>query len=429
MSKKTAFIALISSIAWVMTLMLAPHTLSLLGNLAGETGVLLPMGLIMAVGMYLLNAVSYNRLLGSGDFTRSEITVYRQAFGALPAILIGLSGRVVTAVTAATLLLVTSGFIFNEVFAYWFPNFAFAFILLAGLVLIHFVNHRAPQIFQILFIGAAFSGLVVLVCIGLAAPEVAIGDNELPQIALKTRPALLILWLFLGVELVYICQQDQKTAPENMFNATILGLVAAAILFGLWGLVSIKFVALERLSDSTIAHVLVAKKVWGQAGRYLIGAVVISGTCAAVNGLFMAVSQMIKDLSNQRLKQSHSGLVAKRPALTVLALGITTAAMMAGGMAGTEEIDIYLRAGLLLWMLNYVAMHVAVMILDGQHRIKRLILPGIGALTMLGTTIMLIFTDPDQGILLRFMAGAVLVLAALVGGGLWYQHWKLRIRK
>lgn len=408
---------------------MAPHTLSLLGNLAGETGMLLPIGLTVAVGVYLLNAVSYNRLLRGGDSIQSEIAGYRQAFGALPAILIGLSGRVVTAVTAATILLVTSGFVFNEVFAYWFPNFAFAFILLATLVLIHFVSHRAPQLFQILFVGVAFAGLVVLVCIGLVGPEVAIGDNDAPQIAIKARPALLILWLFLGVELVYICQRDQKTVSENIFNSAILGLAAVAIVFGLWGLVSIKFVALERLADSTIAHVLVAKKVWGQAGRYLIGAVAISGTCAAVNGLFMVVSQIIKDLSHEHLMPSLGGLITKRPALVVLALGVATAAMMASGMAGTNEIDIYLRAGLLLWMLNYVAVHVAVMTLDGPHPIQRLILPGIGALTMLCAMIMLIFTDPDQGILLRFMGGSVIVLAALAGVGLWYQQRKLRIRK
>src|SRR5262249_20650912 len=49
-----------------------------------------------------------------------------------------------------------------------------------------------------------------------------------------------------------------------------------------------------------------------------------------------------------------------RPALLVLAVG--PAAMLAMGMAGEPETEVDTRAGVLLWLLHYAAMHLAVLV-------------------------------------------------------------------
>ena len=47
-----------------------------------------------------------------------------------------------------------------------------------------------------------------------------------------------------------------------------------------------------------------------------------------------------------------------RPALLVLAAGPMV--MLAMGMAGEPETEVYTRAGVLFWLLHYAAMHLAV---------------------------------------------------------------------
>lgn len=406
-----------------MSLMLSPYALSLLGNLAGASGMLLPVGLAVALGVSFANAATLDRLWGGGTAPHSEAAGYRKAFGAIPAIVLVLSGRVITAVTAATVFLVTSGFVFNEVFVYWFPNFGFAFGVLGSLLLIHLAGHRVAETFQVLFVGTAFIGLGILVGVGLAAPAPGIDDGHAALVSLQARPAVSLLLLFMGFDLWYLCQRRPATTTRRNLSAVLIGLSVAATLFGLWGIVAIKFVTLERLADTTIAHILVAKKVWGQTGRYLIGIVVIAGTCAAVNGLFMGVSQTIGDLARWQPLPACGG-IRVRPAVTVLVLSLVVATMMATGLAGTDEIDVYLQGGLLLWMLNYVAMHVAVCGRSGPNRMTRYGIPTLGALVMLVSTLVLIITNPERGVLLKFTGGCVLVTAALSWGGRYYLKLK-----
>lgn len=421
--KEAAFIYTISSIAWIMSLMLSPHTLSLLGNLAGKTGVLLPVGLAAALGVSIVNAATLDRVGGGGTAPYSEAAGYRKAFGAIPTIVMALSGRAITAATAATVFLVTSGFVFNEVFAYWFPNFGFAFGLLGAILLIHLLGPRVAEVLHILFVGVAVIGLALLVGVGLAAPTPGIDDSSAALVSLQVRPTVSILLLFMGFDLGALCQRWPATTTRRHLIAAIIGLSVAAILFSLWGMVAIKFVTLERLADTTIAHILIAKKVWGQTGRYLIGIVVIAGTCAAVNGLFMGVSQTIRDLVHWRLLPAFGGIMI-RPAGTAVALSLVIASMMAIGLAGTDEIDVYLQGGLLLWMLNYVAMHVAAFGRSGPNRMTRYAMPTLGAAVMSLSALVLFITNPERSVLLKFTGASVLVTAILAWGGHYYLKLK-----
>lgn len=415
-----------SSIAWLMGLMLAPHSLALLGNLAGDNGLLLLVWLAAGAGIFTINGISYRNLLihGSGPAVESES--FRQAFGALPAIMIPLSGRIVTALMAATGLLVTSGFVFNEVFVYWFPNFAFAFILLAGLLVIQLLGRRTAEKFQILFTGTAFAGLSFLVLMGLFGSPASDLNNENFLPTARLHSILGVLFLFVGFEMFYVNSQDSGNISSRRFRYVAWGILGVGILFGLWVLVSLKYVQAQRLAETTIAHILAAREVFGQPGRVVIGIVSIAGTCSAVNAMFVAVSEMIRQMATRGLLPTAGSLFEKRPAASAIGLGIITALMMAVGMAGTEAIDIYLRAGLIFWLFNYGTIHLAVMVLKRQDSGPLAasdmpggaLLPAAGAVVMLGAVVLLVVTDPEAAVMLRFMVLSLGVFFVLAFGAL-----------
>jgi len=85
----------------------------------------------------------------------------------VPVTILSLGSRVAFTVCAATGLLATAGFTFNEVFVYWFPNFGFAFLLLGVLLAANLIGRGIPQGIQIACTGAALAGLLVLSGVGL----------------------------------------------------------------------------------------------------------------------------------------------------------------------------------------------------------------------------------------------------------------------
>lgn len=396
-----------ASLAWLLSLMIAPHSLALLGNLAGAWGRGLPLGLITAAGVYLLIVPARGHRPPEKRSLANEVAVYQRVWGGIAALAIPLSGRLVSALAGATGILVTAGFAFNETFLYWFPNFAFAYLLLGALVVLQFGGHRVVQSFQILFIVIALGGLLMLTFIALTgsgAHSHGTGDVG-PAVAIRSWAPILLL--FVGVDLALLSGPTPEGEARNLM---ILGLLGATFLFALWGWAAVGYLPLQRLRDTTIAPVLVAKQVWGQPGRYTMGAVTIAGTLAAVNALFSMVAATI----NGALRQLSNGHVRVPPTAVVTLLGMTTAAMMALGMAGTEGIDVALRAGLVLWLLHYAL----VPLLSQINAPKRplAIFAGSAMLAGAGT---LVFVDPNRGLVLIFML-AGLAAATFMAGGVWW---------
>jgi hypothetical protein len=386
--------------------MMAPHSLALHGNLAGAWGRWLPLGLTTAAGVYLPLVAARGHRPPEKRSLANEAALYQRVWGGIAALAIPLSGRLVSALAGATGILVTAGFAFNETFLYWFPNFAFAYLLLGALVALQFCGHRVVQSFQILFMVIALGGLLMLTFIALAGSGAhSHGTGNVgPAVAIRSWPPILLL--FVGVDLALLSGPTPEGEARNLM---IFGLLGATFLFALWGWATVGYLPLQRLRDTTIAPVLVAKQVWGQPGRYTMGAVTIAGTLAAVNALFSMVAATI----NGALRQLSNGHVRVPPAAVVTLLGMTTAAMMALGMAGTEGIDVALRAGLVLWLLHYAL----VPLLSQINAPKRplAILAGSAMLAGAGT---LVFVDPNRGLVLIFML-AGLAAATFMAGGVW----------
>ena len=137
------------------------------------------------------------------------------------------------------------------------------------------------------------------------------------------------------------------------------GIIVIGLLSILWGLAAYINVSLDRLVDTTLPHILTAKKIGGQTGRVIIGIVVIAGTCAAVNALFHAVSRMMVQMVDNRRLPAVFSRFPSRPLLPLFYLAGTIGLLMAMGFAGSELLDKSIRAGSLFWLLGYAMTHLA----------------------------------------------------------------------
>jgi hypothetical protein len=305
--------------------LVSPDSFVLLGNFMGHAG---------KAGLWILPAVLALFILiapgrgGKGDDRPVLLTV-----------------KIVAAAFLSTGTLVSSGFVFNEVFVYWFPNFGFAFLLLALVLGIQLVGQTVVLKAQTALAGLTLAALGGIVIAGLAggAPE---GAESAGKVAFLPGPGVLglVLLLWVGFDLAGTVT-GRETGPMP-FTAAVI--VAGGIFF-LWGLVSIIHVPLDKLADSGVPHMKAARYVLGEPGRILMGAAAITGTLAAVNALFQGCRHGVSRLADKGdLPQwvSKSFVV---PVVLALAIGM----MMALGMAGSETLEVWIRAAFLLWLMGY----------------------------------------------------------------------------
>ena len=136
----------------------------------------------------------------------------------------------------------------------------------------------------------------------------------------------------------------------------------------------------------------------GQNGRLLIGVVVIAG------------------MADQGMLPRSLCRGKPRAPVAVCLLAGAIALMLAAGMAGHPELNAYTRAGLLFWLLNYAAVHLAAFKTQPRaaHRSGRLseagdvLARGFGLIALLAGVGVLLGTDPDdQGNPTRFARGRI----------------------
>jgi amino acid transporter len=355
-----------SLIAIAIGLMLSSESLTLLGNNAGIAGTSFLIFIPAAVLLHLVTALSFGELMSSFPGPQGEARFIRMALGPVSAIVFPIGARVVFAVCAATGILATAGYVFNETFLSWFPNLGFSFCLLVLLVLLNLIGHRVAEKTQIFFVSLALLGLLVLSIAGLSGWENApsASENANPTFFHIARAALLAPVLFLGYDLAGMTIEKTGAHSFDLVKAMVGGLLLVALIFYLWGIVSLKFVSPGRLADTTIPYTMAAKAIMGEKGRICMGIVILSGTCAAVNALFMAVSRMIAGMSTQGLLPSFLGAAQNRVLIPLTLLGLGTGAMMAAGMAGEPALEVYIRAGIWLWILNYAVIHLCVLFIS-----------------------------------------------------------------
>ncbi len=319
--------------------------------------------ILSVIVIHLFTALSYSELFALFPGPGGEARLIKETLGPVPAIVLPLCSRVLFGLCAVTGILVTAGFAFNEVFLYWLPNFGFSFLMLGFLLSINLLGLSFSEIAQIIFVTITFLGIMFLSAAGLTEVESFQSSTNESLSSSMPWAALTGLLLFIGYDLAGFGKEN----ANNLLKPMTTGIVLVGGMFCLWGTVSVMYVPLESLSGTTIPHIVAAKAILGQKGRILMGIVVIVGTCASVNVLLIAVSRMISGMASQRLLPPFLG---KSPVPPLLLAG-SAALMMALGMAGEPVLEVYIRAGLCFWLLNYGTVHLSFLIM--RRRVDPLI--------------------------------------------------------
>ena len=350
----------IVAFAWVTGMMISPEALTLQGHIVGTNGLTYFVAILSAMALHGFNAKIYQLIPTEANPQSGEIFLLKDTFGPLTASILLLLSRPVLAVCLGTATLVASGFVFNEVFIYWFPNFGFTVLVMLTLLILNLTGGRTAAVAQIIFVTVAVSGLLVLSAWAMYA---WFQTGKIPSqepISFNIKSLALAALLFIGYDLLNFTNAagtNIKVTPKMLTGIFFMGLLAI-----LWGLAAFLYAAPERLADTTLPHILTAKKIGGQTGRVIIGIVVIAGTCAAVNVLFHAVSRMMAQMADNRLLPVIFSRFPSRPLLPLFCLAGSIGLMMTKGFAGSDLLDKSIRAGLLFWLLGYAMTHLALFI-------------------------------------------------------------------
>ncbi|MCI5124068.1 MAG: hypothetical protein D3925_06225 [Candidatus Electrothrix sp. AR5] len=390
--------------------MLSPESLALVGNIAGQAGwaILIPLALVTLCFMTCAHLLSNRHLPEQGFPFHKKNT----------ASIIGANGLTLAAslplmIFSATAILVTAGYTFNEVFLYWFPNFGFAFLLLFLLTVLQFFPEKITSGAQVLFIGTAVIGLLFLsfygiLSLGLSVSAKIVPGQDLPLNApqLSWHAAALLPLLYVGT---LFPEEQQKTSAQILIPAVGFSL------FLLWIAASLNHVSPERLASSDIPYMTAARKIMGEPGRYIMGVIIIAGSCGAVNGFFVLCRRILTGLADQKTQNLAAHKKISRSQLLPLALATCIGGAMAAGLAGEDLLEVLVRAALLLWLTSMILRCIAALLWLHQKK-GMLSVPALLSTVLLAITLpSILFGDPEkvQLVLCIFFAlSAGLLMAA-----------------
>ena len=389
--------------------LLSPESLVIAGNSAGNMGWLAIPALAAVALLFALTGSLIKQSLATEN--SSDFLLLSSLTGTIPAICLTIVSCLPLVTLAATALLVSSGYTFNEVFLYWFPNFGFSFLLLGLLSILQAFPEKIILRAQIIFVLLAAGGLFLLTVVGIAGAEQ-------PGNALLQKPdnvsaasSALLLLLFTGSRL--------SGGSKQSFLIPAI----AFVLFSFWMFASLSYVNPERLGSSTIPYMTAARKIMGDPGRQIMGLIIISGTSAAITGLLIMCRSMLGAITVSPNTKSLFSVKKQRyllPPLVALATGI----LMARGLAGDDLLEILLHGALILWLIHHSLLALSAVILI-QKRTGHMPIAGVlSTAILIGGVLFLITTSPQRTETIRFitsMLGAGGLLAAI-----WYLlHKKL----
>ncbi|MBI5582848.1 MAG: hypothetical protein HY892_03400 [Deltaproteobacteria bacterium] len=400
-----------------MGLILSPQNFAAWGNAAGLTGSFFPIVLISVLAVHLLTAHSYQALWAAEP--REEPKASPGPSGIDPLLILLWGSRISLAVCAAPLILVSAGFIFNELFLYWFPNFGFAYGMLILFLLLNLLGEKTFSRTQALLVGSALAGLGLISAIGLGSAffsaEAATRNDP------GSGPAFpgfaIALLLFVGFDLadLHRSQQDRSVSQRPFQMAIVL--ILSGLSFLLWGTVSLLYVSAVNLTETTVAHVVAARAVFGEPGARIMGVVVLAGAGAAINALLFSIPRLLARFPGGVPEPASAAPLKKPAAVFLILLGASIALVLALGLAGESELETALKAALLLWLTQNAWIHLRVLTGRSRDRTGTLFnraVPLAGLALLTGSLVALILRENRPAQLLIFYL-AFLLISCLLG--------------
>ncbi len=357
MTQKTGILSFAMGVSPALALALSPDILVLVGRIWSGGGLLGGFSLCLGASAFLA------AILGS----RPPGAVFSPPGRGLGLVRLVLKSAALVLLSAGAL--VSSGFAFNEIFVYWFPNFGFAFLLLALLFGLQFLDQGTIMRIQTVMCLVPAAGLVLLIFLGMvkSGPDLFLAVRESPPMDVGRLPGALILsfLVFTGIDL----GQERTSVGPGRPLAGIL-VTAVFIILGLflcWALTMLAHVSPDRLSQTFVPHLAAARQIWGDPGRMIMGGVIISGSMALVHALFTHVALEVSRLAPKK----NLPLGLNRPKIVITLLALTIGLSLAAGLAGSEILETLILIILVLWFLSHVKEVVSLLRSDPGNNIQK----------------------------------------------------------
>jgi hypothetical protein len=397
-----------------MGFMLSPQSLIVSGNAAGSMGPAFLIPFCGAAALFLANSVTYEGVFFDRGAGPGEASLLWNAFGRVPATALLLCSRGVVAVSISTLILARAGYVFNEIFVYWFPNLGFSFALLAMILAVNLTSARLTGALHVLAGGIILAGLGTMIIIGFSgcgnAPPPAAGGAVAKEGIL--RGLFLPFTVLIGFELAGLIFRGKEMS--GAWRKTTWGaLIAVVVSLGLWGLVSTMYVSAELLSASTVPYSLAAWAIWGQLGRTILGLVVLAGCWLSVSVLLRSTAGMMARLAEKSMLPALFQRSGRTTWMSLSVLALAVGLLMALGLAGETITEICAQGGIYFWLITYAGVNLAVFrVLRKQESTQNGYLSFVLSLVFSAVAVILIVTDPRSADVVRFM---VLAAAGCMG--------------
>ena len=335
-------------------MLLSPDTLARFGNSIGAAGWFLFISLPVGIVIHISTVQSFRILqITSGDPIRG----IQRTLGRRNSAILFICSKLPFAVCASAGLVVSAGFVFNEVFAYWFPNFAFAYLLLGAILLLNLFGRKAALFTQVIALTVACIGLLILTGAGLFN----LSDAEnIPAMGFNFDYRYLVtaVIVLIGFDMALHAGSTRHTFSQ-LSRAMVLALIGSGVLLALWGLATMAVVPSVKLESSTIPHMIMARKALGQTGRLIMGTVVLCGVFAAVNAMMLSVSTMTSQLVSTDGISDKAGYPLKARVATLLFTAGASALLMAMGFVGEPVLETWIRSSLVLWLFYYLMVNIS----------------------------------------------------------------------
>lgn len=327
-----------------LAVMLSPRGLTLAGNGAGTSGVVFLGFLVLAAVLSVCTA----RSIAAAPFTTGALKrwYFPFALGLLDA------SRLFALVMLSVSWLGLAGYALNEIFAPWYPNLGASFTLLAialGACFIPADNGKW------LFSTALTIALLSLVYVTTMATQPADTGYWYPTVVPplftplfpETLTASAAPWLQTGLlSLLAFIGFDLAVAPGKKATRALPAIIILLLTFGLFTWGALLLVAPERIAESFVPHLTVARKTFGNTGRVLMGLTIVLGTLAAVLGTFRILGQRLACL----VKREHA---PRWQQAVAVCMALSIGGLMGTGWAGEQALETFIAAGVCLWFIAY----------------------------------------------------------------------------
>lgn len=417
-----------SGVAVCVGLIVATSCLVSLGTGMGLAGkaFIIPLFIVMILNAFI--ALSFGELHhlmpgvdgGTGQYLLTS-------FGPVPSIIGNVSAYVITMVLASTAELAMCGVVLCQLF---FPNIDPRIVSLVVLAFFFVVNCFGVDVFS------KVQNLVVILLIGSMIlfgvfGSLGLGTGEMIPAAQQSTPAItgigplmslsaLAFWLYIGVEFVIPVAKEMKNPKRDVLLSMILGLVLLFVVQAILGNGMANYVDLSVLAadPNGTPHMTFAENLFGTPGKYWMGVVTILAAVSTMNTVYVSTSKILQGMAEEGMMPKILSKTNRHDAAVngLILMGALDAILLISNIAMTGGITFVILAASCFWLVTYILIHAAVLVLRRRYpnapRNKKLLFAGIPQIIgILGNVYMIWFiADGDTRIKIFEIFGVLFAL-------------------